>query len=303
MALVEWTRPLFSVGPPPAPNRRLAANARRLDRLGAALVINNSRPERWWLSGEIVAEAARQLASDGYFVLDGFQGADAGVLLRKSAEQAHAAGELTAGRVSGAAGHGLAGVFRGDVSAAFGVTNSTRPPLPMRRFVQSTDALVYSLREHAARTTSPVAGCSEDAGLQHTTWRSSSLMIACYPGNQSRYVRHTDNSCDAGVGARCNGRRLTVIGYLNDRRSDPTDGAIRLFAAGPPTSEPLVDIEPLQDRLVTFWSDSRVPHEVLPSAFPRFAATLWYFDAIEAMRAEGALPLGASPWLHPVEAP
>ena len=37
-----------------------------------------------------------------------------------------------------------------------------------------------------------------------------------------------------------------------------------------------VDIEPLLDRAVCFWSDSRTPHEVLPAHRPRWAVSAWY---------------------------
>ena len=43
----------------------------------------------------------------------------------------------------------------------------------------------------------------------------SKAMVTCYPGGGARYVRHCDNSCFAGKGERCNGRRLTCILYLN----------------------------------------------------------------------------------------
>ena len=41
----------------------------------------------------------------------------------------------------------------------------------------------------------------------------------------------------------------------------------------------LTDVAPLGGRLVLFKSDARVPHEVLPARSPRYAVTLWYFDA------------------------
>jgi len=37
-----------------------------------------------------------------------------------------------------------------------------------------------------------------------------------------------------------------------------------------------VDIEPLDNRLLIFFSDSRCPHEVLESAASRFALSVWY---------------------------
>ena len=37
----------------------------------------------------------------------------------------------------------------------------------------------------------------------------------------------------------------------------------------------VLDVEPLLDRLVLFWSDARTPHEVLPSRAQRLAVSTW----------------------------
>ena len=43
-----------------------------------------------------------------------------------------------------------------------------------------------------------------------------------------------------------------------------------------------VDVPPVGNRLVCFWSDQRVPHSVQPSHAERFAVSAWYHDAIGA---------------------
>ena len=97
----------------------------------------------------------------------------------------------------------------------------------------------------------------------------SRAMIAVYPGNGTRYVKHVDNPVRDG---RC----ITTIYYCNeDWRLNDHGGTLRLY---PETSEMPMDIDPQADRLVFFWSDRRNPHEVLPVFRHRYAITIWYFD-------------------------
>ena len=102
----------------------------------------------------------------------------------------------------------------------------------------------------------------------------SKAMVACYPGGGARYVRHCDNSCNVGKGDRCNGRRLTAIIYLNEGWTQLHGGELRLFAPFAPKGvPPLCDVAPLADRLVLFYADYRVPHEVLAAHSERLAVT------------------------------
>ncbi|TKR60834.1 hypothetical protein L596_028021 [Steinernema carpocapsae] len=100
----------------------------------------------------------------------------------------------------------------------------------------------------------------------------SRAMIAVYPGNGTKYIKHVDNPAKDG---RC----ITSIYYCNENwKTEAHGGALRLY---PSTSREHVDIEPIADRLIFFWSDYRNPHEVQPVYRKRFAITIWYFDQNE----------------------
>lgn len=91
----------------------------------------------------------------------------------------------------------------------------------------------------------------------------------------ARYVPHYDNP-------NKNGRKLTTILYLNPDWRPQDGGCLRLK-----TTKEICDISPLGGRLICFWSDRRVPHEVLHAkASDRYAITIWYLDADERKEAE-----------------
>ena len=88
-------------------------------------------------------------------------------------------------------------------------------------------------------------------------------------------------------------RWLTAVYYANQDWSESDGGVLRLYRPEPKATEPppatggeddgrrydaLLDVAPLGDRLVLFFSDSRVPHEVMRANAPRFAVTLWYTE-------------------------
>lgn len=104
----------------------------------------------------------------------------------------------------------------------------------------------------------------------------SSIMVACYPGQGTRYKRHVDNPSS-------DGRKLTTILYLNEHYDSSRDGGLlRIYK---PDGSAFYDIEPILRRLIIFWSDCRTPHEVLPSYRERFAVSVWYFDTKERSEA------------------
>jgi len=116
----------------------------------------------------------------------------------------------------------------------------------------------------------------------------TSAMCTCYPGGGTRYIKHCDNH-------NSNGRKLTVILYLNFEWQSEHGGQLRIHPPLPPATgtsaerRPMpgqipgpVDIAPIGGRLLVS-SRQRVPHEVLPTHAMRFAATVWYFDMAERM--------------------
>ena len=92
------------------------------------------------------------------------------------------------------------------------------------------------------------------------------------------------------------GRVLTCIFYCNPAWAAADGGALRLHLAGG-----VVDVEPLDGRLLLFWSDARAPHEVLPTYSARYAVSVWYSDAAResqagaATAAAGAARAGGTP--------
>lgn len=121
---------------------------------------------------------------------------------------------------------------------------------------------------------------SELSGIKNR----SRAMVTCYPPG-SRYTKHVDNG-----GRQPNGRRLTTLFYLNENWDSGDGGELAVYAPG---GQPLLEtISPIADRLVMFWSDHRVPHEVLETRKERFTVTIWFFDEDEwqAAKKAGIIP-------------
>ncbi|CAC5368108.1 EGLN [Mytilus coruscus] len=112
---------------------------------------------------------------------------------------------------------------------------------------------------------------------QHNINRRTKAMVATYPANGTYYRRHIDNP-------NKDGRLITCILYLNKDWDVQRDGGLlRIFSEG---SDMYVDVPPLLNRLLFFWSDRRNPHEVQPSYKCRYAVTVWYFDEKELEAAD-----------------
>ena len=113
-------------------------------------------------------------------------------------------------------------------------------------------------------------------------------MVSRY-GPGAAFARHCDNHCVDGRGPHCNHRWLTLVYYCNRAWREGDGGCLRIYAPqgdaaaadeaeAVESGDALCDVEPLADRAILFYSDFRVPHEVLPAAQPRYATTLWYTE-------------------------
>lgn len=208
------------------------------------------------------ARLARRVASalreDFHAVVDDFlpapeAAAQVGALLRGM----HASGQLKAGQVAA----GLNVAQRSDLMAWIPALAAQQPPA-LRTLLRHLDQLVLALARQPQ--------LAED--LRDVPLMRGEAQCTVYPGGGSAYVRHTDD-------ARQRVRKLTAILYANPDWSAQAGGELRLHLRRPADRAPCAkDVAPLHNRLVLFWSDARVPHEVLPSHALRYAVSVWYHD-------------------------
>ena len=217
-----------------------------------------------------VESLARRVASalrrDHHAIVDDFlpaplASAGVGAELREM----HADGGLKAGQVSA----GLHEQQRSDLMAWLPAAAELQPA-QIGQLLHALDRLMLALCE--------MPQLSEDLG--GVALLRGEAQCTVYPGGGSRYIRHTDD-------ARKQVRKLTAILYANPGWSAEAGGELRLHLRRPDGHSFAKDVAPLDNRLVVFWSDARVPHEVLPSHALRYAVSVWYHDQ-RGVHKEGA---------------
>ena len=233
----EWVFAKRAANAPP-----LARMTAQLDAARSIALVSDADPETywWWLTDPALASIGEKLRTQCYAVVDGVLGPATSAALRREVVAARELGRLTASKLAGGRyGNKLTythTAVRGDLIGWF---DGDEPELwgerALNRYLQKVDTLVAQLAEHVP----DLAGIST----------RSKAMVACYPGNGARYIKHCDNSCDTGHGERCNGRRLTAIIYLNPDWQPTDGGELRLYEPFAPKGRPpLADVQPLLDR-------------------------------------------------------
>ncbi|EFJ49684.1 hypothetical protein VOLCADRAFT_104259 [Volvox carteri f. nagariensis] len=211
---------------------------------------------------EILQRVADTLDAYGYAVLDNYiseaaiKGARAEL---KVMEPHYSAGMIWVGKEAEAGAQISVSSVRGDVVLWLDDQALNATAFVKDGMLADVDELVFE----GLRTRLPYL-----AGLH----RRSDAMMAIYPGKGARFAKHVDNTA-------MDGRRLTVLTYLNPGWQEQQGGALRLFPVRE-GAEGVVDVLPLAGRVALFLS-AEVAHEVMPAYAPRHAVTLWYFDAGE----------------------
>jgi len=219
----------------------------------------------WWKQPEALELLAKQLDEVGFVIIDDFMPEEMARAVKASNVNLYQQSEMEEGATTG--GNERVGIpHRGDVLKWIGYDGATEASRCVCAFVDHIEKAVQSIGNAAQEVAPQVA-----TAMSSIQWRSET-MLTCYPAAQrARYFRHTDNSSG-------NGRLLTALVYLNENWKQGDGGELRLFYPGEKNLKVRMEVEPLWNRLLLFWSDDRSPHEVLSACQDRFAATVWFYD-------------------------
>eukprot|EP00759_Apiculatamorpha_spiralis_P028342 PhF_6_TR30802/c0_g1_i1/m.45357/K09592/EGLN, HPH; hypoxia-inducible factor prolyl hydroxylase len=222
-----------------------------------------SIPTAPWDFTPPIVRAAESLVTINHCVLDNFYGLDNALALREEVQSYRDKGLMKDGEIGKgklATSRGAISTMRSDKIVWF---EGSEPVCPvLRKYILYLDVFCHKLCAflHAV--------FPEESNNWVMGGRSKA-MATVYPEGGTHYVPHFDNP-------NGDGRRLTCVYYLNPGWVEKDGGIIRLKTKGK-----TVDVGPIADRLVLFWSDRRCPHEVMNSNKDRYAVTVWFFDKNE----------------------
>eukprot|EP00976_Prorocentrum_cordatum_P066062 1178163-Prorocentrum_minimum.AAC.2 len=98
------------------------------------------------------------------------------------------------------------------------------------------------------------------------------------PAGSSGSSAVASGSALTGSSGNVEGASGTVVGGADDTDTGGSVGG---------SGRDYVDVGPAHGRVVVFWSDGRVPHEVRPARRRRYAVSLWYYDTAMMLRKGG----------------
>ena len=250
----------------------------------------------WWATDESLSLIGSQLSECNHCVIDNFLGDDGfrnvrhDVMHAKSQGLISEDGRLNGGREGNATMAAIDKYYRSDTLGWFNCSALPSSGSLSCQFVDSdtqvdSEAPWEGLQYLLQRLETVVAEVRPKVPDLKDTSSRSKTMVTVYPADSLGYKRHIDN-------ANRNGRRLTLIYYIgignmaSESYKRSFGGQLRIHHE---KSSTFVDVEPIGDRLVLFYSDSRCPHEVMPvHCHDRYAITLWFFDSIEKREAASA---------------
>lgn len=232
-----------------------------------ATVMQDSFRMEWLL--EISQSVVRDLDKYGICVVDNFMGKERAETIHRSVVSMYDTGVFVEGETVGLKSSKLGTAKNVRSDKITWVDGSENNCATIAHLIATVDTIIMNFIRINRLTQS---------GHQTPIGGRTKAMVSCYPGNGSHYVKHVDNP-------NRDGRCITATYYVNkDWDAKETGGLLRMFPQAWPTK--VVDIEPILDRMVFFWSDRRNPHEVQPSFRTRYAITIWYFDAKEREEAK-----------------
>eukprot|EP00929_Paragymnodinium_shiwhaense_P074614 TRINITY_DN38196_c0_g1_i1.p1 TRINITY_DN38196_c0_g1~~TRINITY_DN38196_c0_g1_i1.p1 ORF type:complete len:398 (-),score=68.32 TRINITY_DN38196_c0_g1_i1:311-1504(-) len=227
------------------------------------------KAEWWWVMDATTDEVSRQMRAHNFAVMDGFLLPVVADAVRQSVVTAHKAGRLLP-----------VGIMSSSSKAEEAFVNENLRSDRVS-WVDKKDAGFEILGNLAVLLGTLVSELSERLPELKCINSQTKFMAVCYPPG-SRYTAHVDHD---GVCEATKPRRLTAILYLNPSWVEGDGGELVMYEPASKEDQsslqrpPIAKVAPLHNRLLVFWPDWRVPHEVSVASKERYAVTLWFMES------------------------
>ena len=274
----------------------------------AALQRRSQESSNWWVADEALAVIADELTTSNFCVLDGMLGHETLASLRQEVLDVKGSGMLKASQLGGGRNGGnLAFTHsdaRGDDIGWFtGGEAALWPDRTLEAYLERLDTLLASLAQRVpqlsgtSKRSKAMVACYPGGGARYVRHHDNSCSLSegehCN-GRRLTAILYLNEGWEASHGgelrvyppyepdaAKAKLTRLREWLHANAHAYADEEEFQRVFREkleGVSTNDDapaLCDVAPLSDRLVLFYSDYRVPHEVLPAHRDRLAVTVW----------------------------